>query len=130
MNLFFYMSRTNGKGADLLRAVVSLVSAGSLEVFPDLHSFNRRIRKPKNSFTVSLIWNPTKEDLREIGAMREFLAGTRILLILPNQDEEMVALAHRILPTYIAYVDDGVSEIVAVLDRLMKTRKTLPATLS
>jgi hypothetical protein len=123
MNMFLYMPRPAGKGDELLSAVGPLVSPGCLEVFPDLQSFGERIRQPKDPFSIALIWNPTQDNLREIGRMRDFLARARTLLVLPDQERETIALAHKIFPTYISYIDDGISEIVAVLKQLIKARR-------
>lgn len=120
MNLIFYLPRPGDRGDDLLRAVAPFVSRGSLEVFSDLRSFAARIRQPKRSFSVALIWNPTTEDLREIGLMRDFLIGVRTLLVLPDQEMETIALAHKIFPTYITYIDEGLSEVVSVLEWLTR----------
>jgi len=120
MNLFIYMSTPGDKGDELLKAVAPYVSRGSLDVFSDLRSFALRVRRPKDSFSIALIWNPSKEDLREIARMRDFLTGVRTLLVLPDQETETIALAHKIFPNYITYIDEGVSEVVSVLEWLTR----------
>jgi hypothetical protein len=116
------MPRSEGRENELLSAVAPFISNGPLEVFSDLPSFAARVRRPKESLSVALIWNPTKEELREIGAMKHFLEGVKVLLVLPDQEAETVALAHRILPAYISYLDEGIFEIVPVLKRLTGVR--------
>jgi hypothetical protein len=121
MNLFFYMPRPSEKGAQLLSAAAPFVSRGSLEVFRDLTSFAERVRRPKDPFSAALIFDPTREDLRGITSLRDFLKDTRTLLILPDEHEEMISLAHRIFPAYIAYTDNNIADIVSVLGQLVKT---------
>jgi hypothetical protein len=121
MNLLFYMRSPGGREDELLSAVAPFASNGSLEVFPDIPSFAVRIRRPKAVPSIVLIWNPTKEDLREFYSLREFLKGVRILLVLSDQDEETIALAHRIFPAYLTDVESGISEIVSVLKKLVRT---------
>jgi len=120
MNLFVYLPRPGDKGDELLRAVAPFVSKGSLDVFSDLQSFAVRIRQLKDSFSIALIWNPTREDLREMGFMRDFLTGVRTLLVLPDQEMDTIALAHKIFPAYITYIDEGLSEVVSVLEWLTR----------
>jgi hypothetical protein len=121
MNVLFYMRTPGSREDDLLSAVAPFVSRGSLEVFADLHDFAGRIRKPKEAPSVALIWNPSKEDLRAILPLQDFLRGVRVLLVLPDQEEDTIALAHRIRPAYITYIDDGISGVVSVLKRLTGT---------
>lgn len=120
MNLFIYLPKPGERGEELLRAVAPFISRGSLDVFSDLESFAVRVRQPKDAISIALIWNPTAEDLRAIGAMRDFLMGVRTLLVLPDQDEGTITLAHRIFPTYITYIDEGISEVVSVLEWLTR----------
>ena len=127
MNLFIYMSTPGDKGDELLKAVAPYVPRGSLEVFSDLRSFALRVRRPKDSFSIALIWNPTKEELREIALLRDFLTGVRTLLVLPGQETETIALAHKIFPNYITYIDEGVSEVVSVLDWLTRAGEDGPS---
>lgn len=120
MNLFVYLPSPGDRGDELLSAISPFFSQGSLEVFSDLRSFAARIRQPKDTFSIALIWDPTTEDLREIGSMRDFLTGVRTLLVLPDQEMETITLAHKIFPTYITYIDEGLSEVVSVLEWLTR----------
>jgi hypothetical protein len=115
------MPKPSEKGSQLLSEVAPLVSPGSLEVFRDLSSFARRLRRPKDSFSAALIFEPTDEDLRGITSLRDVLKDTRTLLVLPDQKEETIVLAHRVLPAYIGYVDSGISDVVSVLRQLVQT---------
>ena len=118
LNVFAYFPRGPQEGHALLNAVVPLVAGGRLEVFHDLEGFASGIRRPKDPSSVAIVWDPTREDLRKIAAMKPLLAGVRTLLVLPDEDAETVVLAHQVLPAYVGYVDDGVSDIVSVLERL------------
>jgi hypothetical protein len=122
MNLFFYIARPGGREEQLLGAVAPIVSRGSLEVFRNFRSLVERVRRPKESFSAAVIFNPTNEDLRKLVSIRDFLDETRVLLILPDQEEETIALAHRIFPTYIAYLDGDISGVVSVLKRLAEAQ--------
>lgn len=118
MNLLLYM-RTPGEREDGLQsAVAPYVSGGSLEVFTEFRSFAERARKPKGAHSVAVVYNPNAPDLRALVSLRDLLRDVRVLLVLPDQDEETIVLAHRVRPAYVAYVDDGISGVVSVLRRL------------
>lgn len=123
MSLFFLMSRPSVRADELVNAAAPFVSGGRLEVFYDLRGFAARMHQPKDPRSVALIWDPAREDLGELGSMRDLLAGVRVLLILHDQNNETIALAHKLLPAYIAYVDDGILDIVSVLRRLAASRE-------
>ncbi len=118
MNLFFFLPKPGDCCHELLQEAARFVAKKDLEVFVDREAFTARMRRPKDPRSVALLWNPTEDDLREIGSVKDFLAGVRVLLILHDQNKETIALAHRLLPAYIAYVDDGIPDILSVLRRL------------
>ena len=118
MTVLFFMARPGGGGEELLCSLSRLVPRESLESFFDLGSFSERIRRPGESASIAIIWNPAKEDLRRIGSMKDLLRGGRTLLALADQDKETVALAHNLLPAFISYVGDGISGLLSVLERL------------
>lgn len=120
MNVLFYMARPGGGGEELLGALPLLVPQKAVETFFDLEGFSERIRRPREPASIAIIWNPEKEDLRRIGAMRDLLRGGRTLIVLPDQEKETVALAHGLLPAFITYVGDGNSEVLSVLRKLTR----------
>jgi hypothetical protein len=121
LSIIFYLPRPAEKGQDLLKALVPFVMEGRLEVLSSLEAFAARLHKPKDSSSVMIIWDPTSDELRQIGDMRDLLTGVRTLLVLPDQETETVFLAHKIMPSYISYTDLGVSGIVSVLGRIAGT---------
>jgi len=124
--IFAYLPRAPEEGHEFLNAVAPIVAEGRLEVYYDLQRFTARIRRPKDPSSVAIVWDPTQEDLRDIGAMRPLLEGMRTLLVLPDEDAETVVLAPKLLPAYIAYIDDGITEIVSVLERLAASARSGP----
>ena len=120
MNLFFLRLRKDGDGGRFLRDVSPIVSPEDFEVFGDLASFHERLRKPRDPSSIMLILDPSYEDLRRVVALREFIKESKVLLVLRDQCAETISLAHKILPTYISYLDGGTSGLVAVLKQLMR----------
>jgi hypothetical protein len=122
MNLFFFIARPGGHEERLLGAVAPVVSRGSLEIFRSFRGFDERVRRPKDAFSAAVVLNPTKEDLRRLVSIRGFFKETKVLLVLPDQEAETIALAHKVFPTYIAYLDADVTELVSVLRRLAEAQ--------
>ncbi len=120
MNFFVYLRGPGEKEEKLLGTVAPFISEGSLEIFRDLSDFADRLRKLKSALSIALIWITGHEELKELGSWRDFLAGVRTILILPDDDPATLALAHKIFPVYIAYSEDDMSEVAAVVRRLVR----------
>jgi hypothetical protein len=122
MNLLFYMVRPGEKGEELLRSLPVSVPGVGLEAVFDLESFSERIRRRRDPDSIAIIWNPSLEDLRALGTMKSTLRQGRTLLALADQEAETIALAHNLLPAFIAYVEDGHEEILSVLGKLVRAK--------
>jgi len=120
MNLFVIATGPDWEGELFLREIAQIVPRDRLEVFRDVPSFAERLRRPKDPLTTLLVLRPSHEDLNRVISLRDFFKDARVLLVLDDQSEETISLAHRVRPTYISYVDNGASGVVAVLKMLLK----------
>ncbi|HOW86388.1 MAG TPA: hypothetical protein P5119_11020 [Candidatus Aminicenantes bacterium] len=118
LDVLFLMTRPSDEGWALLGAIGPLAPDGRLEVFSSLAGFEARLRGPKGNRSLVVVWDPTVGDLAALAGLNDRLAGLRILLVLPDDGAETVALAHKLRPAYISYAGDGIAEIMAVLGRL------------
>ena len=121
MNLFILLPAISEKGRRFLDGVRLLPPGVNVEVFDSRAGFIRRLRQPKGDSLIAILYDPSHEDLEEVRGAREFLADVPLLLVLSDQDAMTMALAHRLLPSYIAYVDSDQSQLFSVV------RKLLPA---
>jgi hypothetical protein len=121
MNLFVYLPAFSEKSRRFLDGVRLLSSEISVEVFDTRAGFIRRLRQPKDDSLVAVFFDPSHEDLESVRNAREFLVNVPLLLVLSDQDELTMTLAHKLLPLYITYVDSDLSQLFSVV------RKLLPA---
>jgi hypothetical protein len=120
MNLFVLIAEEGGTGGQFLADAAPLVPRDKLEVFRGYAALAERLKKPRDPFLAVLVLGPSHEDLRRIVSLREYLKEARVLLVLGDEREETIALAHRLRPTYISDIDDGSSGVISVLKQLAK----------
>jgi hypothetical protein len=121
MNLFIFLPALSEKGRRFLDGVGQLPPGVNVEVFDTRAGFIWRLRQPKGDSLIAILYDPSHEDLDEVRSARQFLADVPMLLVLSDQDAMTMALAHRLLPSYIAYVDSDLAQLFSVV------RKLLPA---
>ena len=119
MNLFVLIAEEGGTGGQFLEDVAPLVRKDQLEVLRGLPALAERLRRPHDPYSAVLVLGPSHEDLRRIISLRDFLKDARVLLVLGDESDETIALAHRVLPTYISELEDGTSGVISVLKQLM-----------
>ena len=120
MNLFILLAENNGPDRRFLDDAVALVPKDKLEVFDGFAAFAERLRKPRDPCCAVLVLGPSHDDLTGMVSLRGFLKDAKILLVLADQSEETIALAHKILPTYISDLENSTSGIVSVLKQMTR----------
>ena len=120
MNLFVLIAEEGGTGGPFVDGVTPLVPKDKLEVLLGLPALAERLRRPHDPYSAVLVLGPSHEDLRRIISLRDFLKDARVLLVLGDESDETITLAHRVLPTYISELEDGTSGVVSVLKQLIR----------
>jgi hypothetical protein len=63
----------------------------------------------------------SQEEILEVPSMIDLFSGVRLVLLLPDKDQENLAEAHRLHLRYIGYADGDLEDVSAVLGNM--TRK-------
>ena len=110
-----------GRGEErFVQAASPLFPADKVEVFANLDAFAERLHKPKDASCAVLVLGPSDGDLERLASLRSFLKDSRILFVLADGNDQTIARAHKILPTYISYFDSGPTGVITVLKRVMR----------
>lgn len=123
MKLLVYLPSFSEKSRRFLDEVRLLPSEISVEEFDSRTGFIRGLRQPKDDSLIVVLFDPRHEDLESVRNARQLLVNVPLLLVLADQDALTMALAHRLLPSYITYVDSDLSQLFSVI------RKLAPASL-
>ena len=121
MNLFFLIADDSDGAGPFLRAVLHLVPEDKLEVFDGFAEFSERLRRPRDASSVVLVMGPSQDDLKKLVTVRRDLKDVKILLALADSSPETIALAHRVMPTYISDIENGPTGVVSVLNQVLQS---------
>ena len=121
MNLFICLPAVSEKGRRLLESARLIRPGINVEVFDTRSALVTRLRQPKEDSLIVVLFDPSHDDLEGLRNARGLLVGVPLLLVLSDQDAPTMALAHRLRPSFINYVDSDMGQLFAVI------RKLLPA---
>ena len=119
MNLLFYAPVTDGVGERLQGVVKVLVPEENLEIHRTIDSLSRRLRRPTYDVAVAVFLAPTKEDLLEILSIKDLIWNLRIILILPDREEDTIAQGHTLRPRFLTYADGNFADVAVVLRTML-----------
>ena len=109
-----------GKGSmdDVLGVVESVVSKGNVEVCGDIQSLSARLREPLEEAVLILFIPVNPDDLQEILSIRHLLEHVRTIVVAPNQETDVVAMAHTLRPRFLTYAGEDLRTLTSVIYKM------------
>jgi hypothetical protein len=121
-----YFSTNRDMGEDkLLRAMKEALPEKQIATFSDVEKLKDELQFRAGSKTVAVLVALTEEALLDIYCVHYIFHGISTILILPDNDECLQALAFRMKPNFLFYADSKEKDIVSMLTGMTDdTRKT------
>ncbi len=119
MNLLFYAPVMNGGGKHLYRMIEKLNPNMGLELHRSSISFSERLRQPLKGISIAILYLTREEDLTDILSIKDLLCDIRIILVLPDREEETVSKGHILRPSFLVYPDSELREVTEVLKKML-----------
>ncbi|MGD8847755.1 MAG: hypothetical protein PVJ84_12540 [Desulfobacteraceae bacterium] len=122
--ILFYSAHNNRPAAMVEQQLSEFETVGCRS----FEAMDRRLRKPCHGLEVVLVLVVDPQEMVFVEKIHSLLCDLRLVLILPGRDAGMVSQAHRLSPRFIAYVDQDLDQIGAVIKRMMGAKRLgLPA---
>ncbi len=119
MDLVFYSPINGGAEERLQRVIGSVLPAWGGPVCRTLDDLSERLLRPKDDLTITCLLPAKKEDIEELLPMSNLFRNTRIILIVPDWDNETLAAAHHLRPRLLTHSDSDFAEVFTVLTKMM-----------
>ncbi len=102
------------------RVIDLLVTAEQCEVFQDMTVFEKHIRSYLSHEHLIILHAEDKKHVQQFVCLRELLVGHRIIMILPDNQQETLACGHSLRPRFITYADADFLEMASVLCNILR----------
>jgi hypothetical protein len=120
MNVLYYATETEGTGARLQRVIETLVPEEKREVYRTIDGLSSMLCQPKDYyFTVAVLLAASRKDLADFLSIHYLLFDVRIILILPDREDDTVAWGHALQPRFLSYIDSDFTDVAAVLEKMV-----------
>lgn len=81
----------------------------------------RCLKKPRHGLEIALLAVSGVGEMARIIEIRDLMRDLRLVLVLPERDDQTVAWAHKLAPRFIAFADNGYAQVGAVLDKMIRS---------
>ncbi len=106
------MNRSTQK---LLLSLFEAVMDAPLELYRQIHLLKHRLLGPKNDVSSAVLMVASGEELEAFMPLKPLLEGIPVILILPDNRVETIALAHRFAPRFLALSGDDLNDVTRVV---------------
>jgi len=121
MELVFYCADPNDFSLGLLDHIVARVHAEKLVVCGSFKELRASLLKPEYDFFAAILVVSSRRDLLDLLSIGEHLRSTRIILILPDREQETVSKGHALRPRFLTWPTGNSNEVIAVLAKMMSS---------
>ncbi len=124
-NIIVYSKAMNGIGSKLQEVVANVLPGSYVDTYQTISSLSERLHRPALNFPIVILLAMNREDLENIVAIQNLLYDSRIVLILPDREEDTMALGHTLRPRFVSYRDSSFKDVGAVLNKMINRPETV-----
>lgn len=122
MKVLLYASEDDEEKIRVTDSIRKVVPVGTFETYSSVGSLSRRLQEILTEPTVAVLLASSQAELSKIVSYREALRGIHIFLIVPDQQEQTLAIAHQLRPRFLTDRESDYSELCAVIVRKMNVK--------
>ena len=119
MDLIIYSSIMEGAGERLQKMIEAVVPTEGKKICRTIEGLSHRLRQPAKKPVVAVLLANDRKDLLNILSIRDLLCDIRLILILPDREEDTLTKGHTLGPRYLTYSDSDFWEVAAVLGKML-----------
>jgi hypothetical protein len=121
--IMFYAADRYQTRDNIQRLMVEYQADRPVIPFNSLDALESRLRRPHHDLDIILICVGDAIEMVKLTRMRSLLIDSRIVMVLPYYDADMVAWAHKLGPRFIAYADSSEQQIGSVLHKMLEKKR-------
>jgi len=121
MELLLYAPVSQDVRERVVDTLEPVVPDDSMRVCSTIGNLYRNLQTSRQHLTIAVLVLSNRNDLKKLRSIRPMFQGVRVLLVLPDTEEETIAMAHRFQPRYLTFVDKNIPALATVVDRMRKS---------
>jgi hypothetical protein len=120
MKCIFYEKKTGVIAAQIITMMNSSKVENSTETYHTIKTLSQRLARPFDGMGIMVLIAADREDLINILEIHVLFSILKIIIILPDRKDESVKLGYNLRPRFLTYVNGDLSEVRAVLAKMLE----------
>ena len=128
MKMIYFLALPPENLKELDELIGAYIPAQALETYRDITSLSQRLSQPTDNVSVVLL-AADKDSLQKLQVLQEQLHKLRLIIVLPDKDQETAALSNNLQPRFLSYTFGNFSVVKTVLKKYCtsKTHVLMPS---
>lgn len=118
--ILFYMKDLNEVECELQGAIEKMVPKGQFEMFKTIEELSAKLRMSEHGLPIVVLLASDAGDLKDVLSLKPIFTDIRIILILPDRENDTVTMGHSLHPRFMSYRDTNCHEAAAVLGKMLE----------
>ena len=120
MDLYLYADDRKKTGKRLRDSIEVAIPWQRPKIFRSIEIFKDRLRYTRPNRVIAVLLANSRKDLLDFISIDNLLSDVRIILIVPDQNQETIALGHSLFPRYLSFADSDFTDVTAVLRKMIE----------
>ncbi len=120
MKCIFYEKQSGIIAKKIIGLMNALAVENKTELYHTIKKLSARLSRPVEEKSVVLLIAADRLDLLAVLPMRNLLDDIHVIIILPDREDESVSIGYKLNPSFLTYVNDDLSEVHAILKKLLE----------
>ena len=119
-NVILYSMFLEGTGGQLRKMIEDVVPNENTEIYSTIDTLGKRLSRPSYNIAVAVLLISGREELRDVLSIRHLFDNIKIVLILPDRNNETIVIGHKLRPRFLSYTDSDFIDVAVVLENMLK----------
>ena len=119
MKVLIYENTSTEKSTPFPEKIDKEISSDMVERYHTREALLNGVLRVPNHYDIIVLFCKTIDDLNYFISMRDTFRHYRIILIIPNREEDTIKQAHLMYPRYLSYSDIGYRDVIEVLKKMV-----------
>ena len=119
-DIILYSMFLEGTGGQLLKMIEHVVPNENTEIYSTIDTLGKRLRRPSYNIAIAVLLISSREELRDVLSIRHLFDNIKIVLILPDRNNETIVIGHKLRPRFLSYTDSDFIDVAVVLENMLK----------
>jgi len=119
MASIIYMSSENHLERRFLALLEMAIPDKRFEICHSIDELSVKLEMPLLNVRVAILFAVTRTEITQILALGNWMADVKSIFVLADEDKEMMAMAHKLRPRYVTWVNSDLIDLVTVARRMV-----------